>query len=140
MNEALEKGRVSSELVEQMTHIFDKDADHLYARGKGCSECKLGLASRTVVAETVPTDPELLSLYSKGMRREMFQYWVKPVEEGGLGGRPVMHHALTKVGAGLLDIDEVEEEVDLVSEYIKNFSNLIPRLREDVAELEAAMA
>lgn len=140
MNQALERGRVSSELVEQMVHIFGKDADHLYARGKGCSECKLGLASRTVVAETVPTDPELLSLYSKGKRREMFQYWVKPVEEGGLGGRPVMHHALTKVGAGLLDIDEVEEEVDLVSEYIKNFSNLIPRLQQDVAELEATMA
>ena len=138
--EALEKGRVSAELAGQMEEIFDQPASELYARGRGCEKCKMGLSGRTVVAETVPTDPHLLQLYSMGKRREMFQYWVKPEEEGGLGGRPVMHHALTKVGAGLLDIDEVEEEVDLVSEYMKTYSNLYPRLREDVAQLKAELA
>jgi general secretion pathway protein E len=139
LNEAVERGRVKEELAEQMVEIFDQSRDELYARGPGCSNCKMGLSGRTVVAETVPTDPHLLELYSKGKRREMFQYWVKPVEEGGLGGRPVMHHALTKVGCGLLDIDEVEEEVDLVSEYIKNYSNLYPRLRDDVAQLKKTL-
>jgi general secretion pathway protein E len=135
MAEAFEKGKVTQQLLDDLKTVFDKEPTELYARGPGCGKCKMGLASRTVVAETIPTDPTLLELYSHGKRREMFQYWVKPVEDGGLGGRPVMHHALTKVGVGLLDIDEVEEEVDLVSEYIKNYSNLIPRLRSDVIEL-----
>lgn len=135
MTQAVANGRMSQELLTDLEMIFEKSGDELYARGPGCPDCKMGLSSRTVVAETVPTDPHLLQLYSEGKRREMFQYWVKPVEEGGLGGRPVMHHALTKVGCGLLDIDEVEEEVDLVSEYIKNYPNLFERLRQDVVEL-----
>lgn len=137
MAEAHAKGKFGDELIGELRTVFGKEPEELYARGPGCSKCKKGLASRTVVAETVPTDPQLLELYAAGKRREMFQYWVTPIVDGGLGGLPVMHHALTKVGAGLLDIDEVEEEVDLVSEYIKNYSVLIPQLRKDVAALEA---
>lgn len=147
MAQAHSEGKMSDELIDQMKLIYGKDPSELYARGPGCDKCKMGLSGRTVVAETVLTDPKLLELYSQGKRREMFEYWVKPQvpedepdeekrRNAGLGGCPVMHHALTKVGAGLLDIDEVEEEVDLVEEYVKNYPYLFERLREDVHDFQ----
>lgn len=142
MKQANKEGKLSNQLISDLEMIFDRKAEDLYARGSGCDKCKMGLSGRTVVAETVLTDPKLLELYSQGKRREMFDYWVRPEkperegDEPGLGGRPVMHHALTKVGAGLLDIDEVEEEVDLVEEYVKKYPYLFERLRKDVSDFE----
>lgn len=135
MAEAAKKSRVEEKIVSQVEELFQMDRKDLYARGDGCEKCKLGLSGRTVVAETIMTDPHLLDLYGQGKRREMFDYWTKPVSEGGLEGRPVMHHALAKVGAGLLDINEVEEEVDLLDSYTTFYPHLFERLRADIKGL-----
>ena len=136
LREAMEDGSVEHELGHKIMSLFEKSDTDLYARGPGCPKCKLGLAGRTVVAETVLTDPTLLEFYARARRTEMRDYWLKPVSEGGLGGVPVLHHALSKVGAGLCDINEVEEEVDLFSTYERDFMFLKPRLLEDVRILE----
>ncbi|MBL4557353.1 MAG: hypothetical protein JKP98_10305 [Rhodobacteraceae bacterium] len=65
------------------------------------------------------------------------QYWLTPNEEGGMGGAPVMHHALIKAGAGICDIDEVQGEVDLLETYERELSQLVPRLRRDIDALLA---
>ena len=132
----VELGHVEETLAKKLVSLFEKPAESLYVRGEGCPKCKLGLAGRTVVAETVLTDPILLEHYAKGERIKMRDYWLKPVAEGGLGGVPVLHHALSKVGAGLCDINEVEEEVDLFETYERDFMFLKPRLLTDVAILE----
>ena len=134
--EAVELGQLEPELSDKLCALFGKKDTELHARGDGCEKCKLGLSGRTVVAETVLTDPILLEHFAKSERIEMREYWLRPIEQGGLGGLPVLHHALSKVGAGLCDINEVEEEVDLFSAYERDFMHLQDRLRKDVVILE----
>jgi hypothetical protein len=58
-----------------------------------------------------------------------------PRDRGGLGGLPVLHHALVKVGAAIADINETQEEVDLLETYEREFAHLTDRLRHDIAVL-----
>lgn len=142
--QGVEQGSLREDLRDQLTDLFGKSDEELYVRGPGCEHCKLGLSGRTVVAETVLTDPTMLALFAAGKRIEMREHWIKPVEEGGMGGTPVLHHALSKVGAGLCDVNEVEEEVDLVDVYTKDMlvrtPSLKERLRADVRDLELKRA
>jgi hypothetical protein len=93
----------------------------------------MGLSGRTVVAETIRPDARLLETYMDSSRTEAERYWIKPKEEGGLGGAPVMHHALVKVGAGIVDINEVQEEVDLLESYERDLPYLTERLRSEIS-------
>lgn len=129
-DEAIARGELEEDLAQDVCNLLGKTTSELTARGQGCEHCVGGLNGRTVVAETVLTDPELLLMYTEGKRREMREYWLS--EKNGLGNFSVMHHALVKVAAGILDINEVEEEVDLVSEYLKNYKVLHERLGPDV--------
>jgi type II secretory ATPase GspE/PulE/Tfp pilus assembly ATPase PilB-like protein len=133
--QAIEEGELDQKLAEDVCGLLGKDLDNLYARGHGCEHCLEGLNGRTVVAETLLTDPELLLLYTQGKRHEMRDYWLNDTD--GLGGMTVMHHALMKVAQGILDINEVEEEVDLVEEYLRNYKVLHARLKREVAEQES---
>lgn len=139
LRKGVEGGALEESLAKRLCRLFAKKPEELYVRGPGCPECKMGLAGRTVVAETILTDATLLTLFSQGKRDAMRKYWLAPKDKGGLGGIPVLHHALTKVGAGICDINEVEEEVDLLEVFEKQFPFLRPRLLQDVAELEARM-
>lgn len=129
---------ISHDLAKGALRLFDLPPDRLFLRGDGCERCRGGLTGRTVVAETVELTPELLVLLRDGKREEMRRHWVTPKESGGMGGLPVLHHALVKVGAGLCDLNEVEEEVDLLSVYERDYQALIPRLRADVAAMRGA--
>jgi type II secretory ATPase GspE/PulE/Tfp pilus assembly ATPase PilB-like protein len=129
---------ISHDLAKGALRLFDLPPERLFLRGDGCDRCRGGLTGRTVVAETVELTPELLVLLRDGKREEMRRHWVTPKESGGMGGLPVLHHALVKVGAGLCDLNEVEEEVDLLSVYERDYAELIPRLRADVAALRGA--
>lgn len=129
---------ISHDLAKGALRLFDLPPERLFLRGDGCDRCRGGLTGRTVVAETVELTPELLVLLRDGKREEMRRHWVTPKEAGGMGGLPVLHHALVKVGAGLCDLNEVEEEVDLLSVYERDYAELIPRLRADVAALRGA--
>lgn len=143
IREAHTKGRITANLGNRLSRLLGKTIDELYVRGPGCEHCRQGFSGRTVCAETVLTDAKLLQLFSQGKRQEMQQYWLAPKKQkgdatGGLGGLPVLHHALAKVGAGICDINEVEEEVDLLSTYEEDFMHLRPRLLKDIKVLEAA--
>lgn len=129
---------ISGDLGNRLAKLLRKDVDQLYIRGPGCDHCRLGLSGRTVCAETVLTDAKLLEHFASGDRAAMTKHWLTPMDKGGLGGAPVLHHALAKVGAGICDINEVEEEVDLLSTYEREFMHLQPRLLQDIKVLEAA--
>jgi general secretion pathway protein E len=129
---------ISHELAKGALRLFERTPEELFLRGEGCKHCRGGLTGRTVVAETVELTPDLLVLLRDGKREEMRKHWITPVEDGGLGGLPALHHALAKVGAGICDLNEVEEEVDLLSVYERDYAALIPRLRADVAALRGA--
>ena len=132
---ALRSRTISHELAKGALRLFGLPPEQLFLRGDGCDRCRGGLTGRTVVAETVELTPELLVLLRDGRREEMRKHWVTPVDKGGMGGMPVLHHALVKAGAGLCDLNEVEEEVDLLSVYERDYAALIPRLRADVAAM-----
>jgi general secretion pathway protein E len=126
-------GEIDSDLADRASEILGKSPFELFLRGPGCDGCVNGLKGRTVVAETVVTDSHLLDLFLDEKRAEMRRYWVTPLDEGGLGGTPVMHHALVKVAAGICDINEIEEEVDLISAYEREYPHLLDRLRRDAS-------
>lgn len=138
LREGINRKRITKDMAIRLCNLFRSQPEDLYVRGDGCDSCKLGLSGRTVVAETIQTDPRLLELFAEGKRKEMRDYWITPRSEKGMGGLPVLHHALTKVGAGLVDINEVEEEVDFLSVYERDFIHLQPKLIEDVRLLKEA--
>ena len=132
----LNKGIISQELASEIISITSLGADKLFLRGAGCAECSNGLVGRTVVAETVLPDPAMLDAYIKGDRSAMRAHWLKPKSEGGAGGIPVMHHAMIRVGTGECDVNEIEEEVDLVSAYLRDFGRHASGLAADLQELD----
>lgn len=155
MDHGLHLGMVKKQLVVDTVHVTDRPASKLYLRGNGfipdptqspsnwkaCTgNCMSGLNGRTVVAEVVLPDERLLADFARTKDQVAARtYWATPEAEGGLGGKPTIHHALTKVGAGLIDINEVEEEVNFVSSYIREYPHLIPTLHADVAEMITAI-
>ncbi len=135
---AVRNGDLPPRLAESAAHLTGRPATQLFVRGKGCADCRGGLTGRTVVAETVLPDPKLLDLYARGNRAGMRDHWLRPKAENGLGGMPVLHHALIKVGLGMCDINEVEQEVDLISSYERDFPDQAKSLTSDIVAAETA--
>lgn len=151
MDHGYKLGMIKAPLIKETMQVTGKKHTELYLRGNGkvpvidknpaewapCpAKCMAGLNGRTVVAEVVLPDEKLLADFARTKDQvEARNYWSKSEKEGGLGGKPTIHHALTKVGAGLIDINEVEEEVNFVSSYIREYSHLIPTLHEDVRNM-----
>ncbi len=127
---------VGDALAKEVMRISKRSPDRLFVRGPGCPRCHNGLTGRTVVAETCLPDPVLLDHYARGDRSALRDHWLSPKSEGGTGGTPVMHHAMIKVGSGQCDINEVEEEVDLLSAYKRDFPMHASRLADDIRAAE----
>ena len=130
---AVKSDQVEEDLAVRLVKLTAQNPHEIFCRGPGCSSCFMGLSGRTVVAETIRPDARLLETYMDSSRIEAERYWIKPKEEGGLGGAPVMHHALVKVGAGIVDINEVQEEVDLLESYERDLPYLTERLRSEIS-------
>lgn len=130
--EAVDKGRLTADLAGDVRNIVERQDEELFVRGDGCDQCNRGLDGRTVVAETVLPDPRLLEHYANSDRVAMRQHWLQERSEGGAGGIPVMHHAMIMVGAGQCDVNEVEEEIDLVRAYRRDFHMHAERLSDDI--------
>lgn len=136
--DGLAAGQVSAALATSVTRLTGRAASQLHLRGSGCARCRGGLSGRTVVAETVRPDAFILDAHLRGERAAMRRHWLTPRADGGLGGVPVMHHAMIKAALGLCDINEIEEEIDLVSTYETDLAAHAARLAEDVAASEAS--
>jgi type II secretory ATPase GspE/PulE/Tfp pilus assembly ATPase PilB-like protein len=137
--EAITSGRLDAELAQRFVSLTRQDGDSYFVRGDGCEECFMGLTGRTVVAETIRPDARLLDIYMDESRMKAENYWLTPVKEGGLGGAPVIHHAMVKAGAGILDVNELEEEVDLVENYERELGHLRDRLMTEIHDLRAVL-
>lgn len=131
-SKAVNGNYLSQSLAKKTAQLTGRSAQQLFVRGKGCSNCRSGLIGRTVVAETLLPDPLILNYYADGDRSAMRDHWLKPKTKNGLGGIPVLHHALIKVGMGICDINEVEEEVDLISSYVRDYPLQSKSLATDV--------
>jgi len=132
---AVADGLLEGDLAVRFARLSGQRLTDLHVRGPGCARCQSGLVGRTVVAETIRPDAALLEIYMDRSRLEAEKYWLLPREKGGLGGVPVLHHALAKVGAAIADINETQEEVDLLETYEREFAHLTDRLRHDISAL-----
>ena len=135
--DGIRKGVLSRQLAVTVVELTGRPSSRLHLRGEGCQHCQRGLTGRTVIAETVLPDPVLLDLYIRGERGQMRAHWLAPDRRGGLGGVPAIHHAMLRVGAGLCDINEIEEEVDLVSSYQRDYPDHAAALAADLDRLDA---
>ena len=129
--EAVRRGLLSTALADDVSAIAGKLKRELFVRGAGCNSCDHGLTGRSVAAETILPDPRFLELYAAGDRPGMRRRWLAPKEDGGIGGLPVLHHAMIKVALGECDINEIEEEIDLVGNYRRDFPDHAERLAVD---------
>ena len=131
--EAVRRGLLSAALAGGVSEIAGKRKGDLFVRGAGCNSCDHGLTGRSVAAETILPDPRFLELYAAGDRQQMRRMWLAPKKDGGLGGLPVMHHAMVKVASGDCDINEIEEEIDLFDNYRRDYPDHASRLARDAA-------
>lgn len=82
----------------------------VYVQGEGCSECRhTGVMGRTVVAETVMTDNNLMALIKRGERMAAIDYI-----RYQLGSISMLQHAIQKVGEGVIDPFQAEDIVGLL--------------------------
>ncbi|MDE0534199.1 MAG: ATPase, T2SS/T4P/T4SS family [Albidovulum sp.] len=132
--EAVRRGLLSAALASGVSDIAGKRKSELFVRGAGCNSCDHGLTGRSVAAEIILPAPRFLELYAAGDRQQMRHLWLAPRIEGGLGGLPVMHHAMLKVVQGDCDINEIEEEIDLFDSYCRDFPDHASRLARDAAD------
>jgi general secretion pathway protein E len=77
-----------------------------FVAGGGCAQCNgTGIAGRTVVAEVVTPDEELMELLRKGCKQQAIASW------RARGHASMLDSAVAKVNAGLCDPFQAEEEV-----------------------------
>lgn len=141
VDEGARIGQLTEDLATMLTETTGMGRDEMFIRGPGCAHCKSGLKGRTVTAEVIMPDEKLLSIFATtGDPIQVKNYWTNPVEKGGMGGIPVIHHALIKVGAGICDINEVEQEINFLDFYVSEFPHLIERLHKDIQSFKAELA
>lgn len=80
---------------------------NVHLQGDGCSHCRnTGTIGRTVVAETVVTDNQLMSYIKNGDRIAALEYIYKD-----LAIRSMLKHAIEKINDGLVDPFQAEDIV-----------------------------
>lgn len=112
MEEAIRQNRVQRETLRQLEVVFDDMSTHnIRVRGDGCARClsqrpsderaaspSRGILGRTVVAETIVSDAEVMDCYRRYGAGEAERFWIEQ-----RAGRTCTHHAIEKVRDGLVD-------------------------------------
>ncbi len=110
--EAVEAQLVDRERARLAAQYCGVSSNQLRYRGTGCDAkgCVNGFVGRTVCAETLIPDGQLLDLYfsAKSAARA---YWLREMR-----GHSMIQHGLQLLTAGKTDLVEIEEKVALLSE------------------------
>lgn len=84
-----------------------EDIERVYVTGNGCAHCwNTGSNGRTVVAETITTDPRLMSFIRARDRIGAMSYW-----KNEQGGKTMLGHAIELVVRGEIDPFAAEDIV-----------------------------
>lgn len=84
--------------------------DGIYVKGRGCAQCgETGTKGRTVAAEILPTDDELLGYLLREDMESARRYWKSN------GGMTMVDHATLKVREGLVDPFDAEAVVGMLT-------------------------
>lgn len=112
LDEAYREGRVHEDVMTQLLAVFDDIEDcNIRVIGDGCDTCQghlppeerkrdpnRGIIGRTVVAETIVPDHELMEIYRTKGPGEAKRFWA--MEQGN---PTYMDHAISKIRSGIID-------------------------------------
>ena len=85
--------------------VEDIEASNVRFRGEGCEYCNSGVpgyVGRTVLAEVVVPDPQMLAFIREGRLHEAAMHWIDR------GGKTIRHHGREKVIKGVISPVDLE--------------------------------
>jgi len=92
-------------------HLSEPNMQSIYvANPQGCPKCYKGRVGRTICAEVIETDAQLMGLLQDNRMQEAEDYWLSPV---GLNGITMLWHGLEKVRRGDVSPNDAEFELGL---------------------------
>lgn len=107
LKERLEKALQSNRFAGSMS-VEEANKKIFFANDAGCISCRNGFVGRTVAAELVEPDEQLLNYFRNEDFNAGYKYWRTK------GGQTALEHAMSKVFAGQVDPREVEDCCGLI--------------------------
>jgi type II secretory ATPase GspE/PulE/Tfp pilus assembly ATPase PilB-like protein len=102
--EASGTGAVPPDLIARIEAVDIDPETARFARHGGCQNCEsTGIVGRTIVAEMLVPDQEILDMVASGRMKEAWRYYLDT-----LGESTMMDHAIEKIREGLADPRNVE--------------------------------
>lgn len=104
------------DLKSRLSRVSENFIDSIRFRGKGCGACsETGITGRTVAAEIIIPDNEIMKLIREGDDASALQHWKRN------GGKTALHTGIQKMNAGIVDPRDVEHRlgyltIDLIHE------------------------
>lgn len=127
IEDAIRQNRMHQDTLKQLEAVFDDMSAHnIRVRGDGCNTCQghlpleerekdpnRGISGRTVVAESIAPDFELMELYRREGPGEAKRFWVQERDS-----KTYIRHAIEKIRDGVVDPESAITVVgDLTWDY-----------------------
>jgi type II secretory ATPase GspE/PulE/Tfp pilus assembly ATPase PilB-like protein len=116
------------DLYKRISGVVDPKKYPIKIRGIGCSHCGgQGIKGRTVCAEVVAVDLEMIQLIMDGKILELMKYW-RGLSDGNyesenMKGKTCMEHAFSKMLTGLVCPKDVEASFKPIHEMVMMLTN-----------------
>ena len=119
------KRRASLERISSVLNSRELDLNQIaYRSDQGCAECGgSGISGRTLLAEFVLPDDEMLSMMNAGKYLEAKRYWIEH-----LNGRPAEEHGIRLISNGIASPTDVEWRIGLLNKKTKRSNSGISQL------------
>ena len=105
---------IPTDVLKRLMEVCD-DMDGVYVRGPGCETCKQrGVVSRTVAAEVIDMDQEMLRRLRKGNYSDASDYWLNDKK-----GTTYLNNAVTLIKNGQVDPSMAEEQLGVPLNFHK---------------------
>jgi type II secretory ATPase GspE/PulE/Tfp pilus assembly ATPase PilB-like protein len=110
-------------LFERIMKVCDMNKDSIRVRGKGCEKCGgIGVIGRTVCAEIIMPDLELLQFFRDGNSVEAHKHWRSTSDRDpyswDMTGKSAMEHAMLKLRKGMVSPNDVESAFGLITPHV----------------------
>jgi type II secretory ATPase GspE/PulE/Tfp pilus assembly ATPase PilB-like protein len=107
-------------LFERVLKVCDLTKDAIKVRGAGCEKCgNIGVIGRTVCAEIIAPDLDLLEHFREGQNVKAHKHWHslsdKDPYSWNMTGKSAMEHAMLKMRKGMVSPHEVEAAFGLIT-------------------------